>query len=180
MNNQNQNLTSPEIEAKIAEKAKQHAMEDEAGRRAASTPLPGATRDAFAIQPDIKVGSFNVRPFYDIDFEFLSMLEHPLHKMMVNGMKGEKAEDEFFPRGSMVWELAFVFTRSPDDVEAAFKAGGVSGVKNEAKKQFSRFQLAALTQLSQAVIKQMSIYWEPVVAYGVPEKEGEAKHPNPS
>jgi hypothetical protein len=169
-----------DIEQEIAEGVKRQAVEDEAAKRALSTPFPGALRDAFAIQPDIKVGKYNVRPFYDIDFEFLSALEHPLHKLMVNGINGVKVEDNFFPRGPMAWELAFIFTRSIDDVEAAFKKG-IPSVKEEAKKEFSRYQIAALTQLSEAVIRQMSLCWEPVIAYGAPAKEGEeAKQPNPT
>lgn len=167
------------IEEEIQKGVARQRLEDEAAKRALSTPLPGAALDAFAILPDIAVGKYNVRPFYDIDFEFLSALEHPLHKMMVNGMNGVKADDGFFPRGPMAWELAFIFTRTPDEVETAFKKG-IAFVKEQAKSEFSRYQLGALTQLSEAVIKQMSLFWEPVIAYGAPKEGEEAKQSNPT
>ena len=55
---------------------------DEAGRVAVSTPFPGPTRDALALDQSVKVGKWRVRAFQDGDWEVLAALGHPLEKTM--------------------------------------------------------------------------------------------------
>jgi hypothetical protein len=158
------------IESKIAETVARQDMEDKVGMMAATTPLPGPLADAFAPQPDIVIGPFKVRPFYDADFEFLSWLEHPLHRFMLKG-EGE----DFVPRGPMAWELCWLMTRPIEEVEKIFAAGGRKAVSEAARGVMGRLQIAALTALCDAAIRQMTVYWSPVLKYGAAteKKEGE-------
>ena len=162
-----------DFEQQIAETVARHEREDNAGRRAAAEPLPGPLRDAFAIQPNITVGPFSVRPFYDIDFEFLALLQHPLHKMMTAN------EGDFVPRGPHAWELCWIMTRDPDEVEAVVKEGGVDKLRASARKEFGKMRLPALGEISKAIVAQLTGYWSPVMEYGPAKQEGE-QSPNPT
>lgn len=162
-----------DIEQQIAETMARHAVEDAAGRRAAAEPLPGPLHDAFAIQPDIAVGPYKVRPFYDIDFEYLSLLDHPLYKM-ISG-----SDHDFVPRGPHAWELCWIMTRDVDVSEEIIKKLGVAALKDAARKEFGRMRLPALSDINAAIVKQLTIYWSPVIAYGAPAQEGE-QEPNPT
>jgi hypothetical protein len=53
-------------------------LEALAAARAAATPLPGVLVDVFAPAQDVKVGPYSIRPFYDVDFETMQLIEHPL------------------------------------------------------------------------------------------------------
>ena len=160
----NPNLVPDDVRAEVD----RIRVEDDAGRRALAEPLPGPLRDALAIDGAIKVGRWSVRPFYDIDYEFLSMLDHPLYRMMRSAMAGgPEPDDDMTPRGPTAWELAYILTREPDAVEAVIKEGGVAALKENAKREFSRLRkLRELADLTAACVKQMGVYWSPVIAYG--------------
>lgn len=162
------------IDAKIAEQA----AEDSIGLQSAATPFPGATRKAFALCPDIEVGPYKVRPFYDYDIELLGELNHPLHKVIIASMAGKKdSGDEFIPRGKEAWELCWIMTRPIEETDAALEKGGIKEISSEAKKTFRKTQFGDLAAIVEVVLKQMEIYWSPVLGYG-PKIEGE-KSENP-
>lgn len=152
-----------QAEAYIAQKL---SVEPKA-REAAATPLPGPTRDAFAIQDSITVGPYVVRPFVDRDFEILQRLEHPLHKMMMG------ADKDYLPQGLAAWQLAYLMTNPVKEVKKLIREKGITGFNEAAEDAFEELQLAGLTQISEAVLKQMMVYWSPVLEYGAAKKEGE-------
>lgn len=143
------------IEQDLARRGK----EGQVALAAASVPLPGPAADAFTVVPDVPVGPYKVRPFYDIDWEFLKALDHPWYHIMSASLQQQESSVAFVPMGQPVWDLAFVFTNSPDDVEAWFKSEGKDGVQAEARKQFSRLRLPALKALTEAISYQQNIYW---------------------
>lgn len=135
-----------------------------------NTPFPGPMRDAFAIAPEISVGKFKVRPFYEIDFEFLTAIGDPL-KMLVE----QSATDAFEPRGKPVWQICFMFTHDVDEVESLLKQG-IEPFDAAAKKEFcGKFQLAGLMEIIKAVLIQRNNYWSPVIGYGAAPEDGEGK-----
>lgn len=170
-------LTSPEIEAKIAADVAKFKAEDAVAAQAAATPLPGPLRDAFAIQPDIQVGKWSVRPFYDVDVEILQALDHPLHQMMLAGKSGKKADVEFLPRGPHAWQFCWLLTNTPDDAEQAIKDGTLA---DKAKKEFGKLQMGGIVKLCEVALKQMEGYWSTAVGYGAPSKEGDGANPQGS
>lgn len=167
-------LLSPKVEAKVAEIVSEQQHQDRIGKMAAAEPFPGPTRDVFALIPDIPVGPYRIRPFYDYDFEVLSSLKHPLHAMMVEAMGGKESSSlTFEPRGPQVWNLAFLMTRSPDVIDEIVGKGGWDAFRSAAKAEFSRLQIPALTEIVKVIAHQMRIYWSPTLGYGEKTGEGE-------
>lgn len=162
-------------ETEIAETVARQAREDAIGHRAAAEPLPGPLRDAFAIQPRIKVGPYNVRPVVDGDFETLALLEHPVYKIITF----QEKDLEFQPRGQAAWELYWILTRSLDEVDAVLEKSGVAGLRAAAKKEFRALQLPALMELNKAFLAQVKTYWSTAISYGEKVAEGE-QPPDPT
>lgn len=126
---------------------------------AAAVPFPGPAADAFSVVPEVPVGPYKVRPFYDIDWEFLKALDHPWYNAMAASLRAEESNVQFVPMGQPVWDLAYVFTTSPDEVEALFRQGGKDAVQAQSRALFSRLRLNALKALAEAVTYQQTIYW---------------------
>lgn len=154
--------TTPEFQ----ERLKAHALLMDAAARANTIPLPGPLADAFSVAPEIKVGKYTVRPFYDADFEFLQTLNHPLHELMIESQAGGKIDSSKQKRSS-VWELFYIFTHEINDVDALFCQGeeGIKTLKAEARKEFSRLQGPAVVALDAAIGRQMERYWSPCIKY---------------
>ncbi len=168
------------MQEQIQAKLDQQFAEDDAGKKAASTPLPGPAAVAFAIDPNITLHGVSLRPVLDCDFEFLQFLDHPLHKMISAGLRGVEESEQFIPRGPHAWELIFLLSNDPDKIESLIADGKL---KAEAKKAFSRKPMFQIMALANAAITQFNRSWEPVVGFGSPgeKKEEEANgKPNPT
>ena len=148
-------------------------LEDLAAVRAAATAKPGPLADIWSLAPNIKVGQFSIRPFYDLDFEFFQELDHPFAAF---AMGNADAIEGFIPRGPDAWQLIWVMTRPVADVEAVFQSEGAEGVKLAAKREFGVYRLGALAALSEAVMKQLAVYASSVAGYeanDLEEKKGD-------
>jgi hypothetical protein len=168
------NTELPKIPKAIQETMDRQRAEDAAGARAAATPLPGPARDIWKPLPDIIVGPHRIRPFYDIDFEILQHLKHPLYEFMMSALHpktGDSGEEDFMPVGQQGRELALLFTVTPDEAEAMMSQGTFS---DEARARFRRYNAIQLIEITKAVSTQMALYWSPAVAYG-PVKQGEGE-----
>jgi hypothetical protein len=161
-----------EQEKAIRETAARQKLESQAAAIAIATPRPGVLADVFKTQPDIEVGKYKVRPFYDLDFEFLQELGHPFATFAV----GDTREiDEFVPRGPKAWQLFWIMTTPVVEVEALFKSGGVKGVEDASRAEFGQYQLGALFSIYKAVVSQLMIYAKSVVGYSASEFESDEK-----
>ena len=163
-------LTAQQAEA-IKAKAHEHQERMSVVAEANATPMPGALADAFKIAPEIVVGNYRVRPFYDIDFEFLQQLNHPLHEIIVASQAGKPFEKELLPVGQPARELCFIFTREPEVTEELITKGN-GDFAHAAKKEFGRMQFQGMNAILTAIQKQMVAYWGPVIGYGEEETEG--------
>lgn len=179
MSNGIAHLLTPEADAKVASLIWQAAADDAPARRAASEPLPGALRDAFAIPQSIKVGPHTIRPFWDFDFELLTLLDHPLHRIMVAGERGEKTDEQYSIRGPQAWLLAYLFTTPVREVDKIVEECGKDEVTKRAK-EFAFCQLAELLAINKAITVQMRRYWEPVIGHGSEEDANAPANPSPS
>jgi hypothetical protein len=160
-----------ETDQKIQETLKRQQLEDQASLHAAATPLPGPMRDVFAAQPNIIVGKYSVRPFYDLDFEFLQALEHPFANFAV----GDTRElNSFAPRGPKAWQLFHLLTQPVDAVEFQLANQPVEDFKKAAREEFSRYQLGGLFSIYQAVVQQLVTYSSAVVGFA-PNSDEESK-----
>lgn len=173
-------LTGGPTEQLIAEHLKSLSEQDGATRRAIATALPGPLQDAFAPCQDVKCGPYMVRPFYDIDFEWFAMLNHPLDAMFKDAMegRGEAAAEsvtKMLPRGLPAWQAFWIMTHTVDEVEALLsKPEGVEELNRAAKKEFSRLQTKALTALYEAVMIQIQRSNQTAIEYGEAETEAPA------
>lgn len=163
-----------DIEKALAEKAKEHLRKMDAVAQANAVPLPGALRDAFATAPEIEVGPYKIRPFYDADFEFLQELNHPLHEMIVASQAG-KTMDTTNRKRSTFWELFYLFTHPIDEIDSLFARGkeGIAELRSCARKEFSRLQGPAVMALDAAIGKQLERYFDPCIGYEAAPTEGE-------
>lgn len=145
-----------------------------AGKQAMAEPLPGSVRDAFAVSPDIQCGRYTVRPCYDADIEWLSLLGHPLHEMRLRRESSQdgKVENLYEPRGRYAWELFYMLTHPVDEVDELMAKDGLEAFRAAAKKEFSRLQFHGLLKLSEACLAQYARYWDPTLSYG-PASDGE-------
>lgn len=154
----------------LVEKIEQAKQDREIAAQANATPLPGALRDAFSPQQDIVVGKYKVRPFYDLDFEILQMVDHPLARMALGGDKyGEKIQDL---RGQSAWVACWLLTHDVDEVDTIAQ-NGKEAVQKAARKEFGRLQLGGLLEISKAVLEQFGRYFSTVVGLVPSEQEGE-------
>jgi len=159
-----------------AQKLKEHKVLMQANAMASAEALPGPAREAFSPCPDIKVGPYDVRACYDGDIEYLSLLGHPLHEMRLQAQMEKSADipNLYQPTGPMAWQLCWLFTRSLDEIDGVVEKGGLDAFKSAAKKEFSRWGLSELIQLSEACITQYGRYWEPVLSYGPASTDDES------
>jgi hypothetical protein len=152
----------------LLEKIEQAKQDKEIIAQANSVPLPGALRDAFFPQQNIVVGKYVVRPFYDLDFEILQQIDHPLAKMAMGGSKfGDKIQDL---RGQSAWAVCWLLTHSVDEVDE-LSANGPEAVLKASRKEFSRLQLGGLLEISKAVLEQFGRYFSTVVGLVPAETE---------
>lgn len=167
----------PELPPQVRELVEKARREDAAASQALSEPNPGVLRDVFAVQPDIPVGKYRVRPFYDRDHEFLAALNHPLEDMVKSAMQGKDSAVDFLPTGAPAWQLCWIMTRPVKEVSKFVRERGLDALRESAADEFGECQLGALAAICLAVTRQMSTYIRSVVAYGPaagPEEEGAA------
>ena len=165
-----------EAEKYLAEKIRKEKAESEAANRAAIIPLPGPLAEAFSLTPDIEVGKWKVRPFYDVDLELLSHVKHPLCDYLMAGLEGKECETQYIPRGPKAWLAAWIFTRSPEEAEEGIIDGTAEA---KAKAEFGKCQLRALVELNSAIVRQCSGYSQTMIAYAPAKTEGEGEKSPP-
>ncbi len=172
----------------VAERQAQQDAEDGATRIAAGKALPGPTAQAFNPQPEITVGPFKVRPFVDADFETLQILGNPLQEMVSLALAGQKSEvqvEKIIPkvsRGQHAWDICFVQTTPPDEIDEILASGGAAALKKASRKAFgNKYNSMLIVSLVMAAIEQMNKSWSTMLAFGPAEKNGEGASgaPNP-
>lgn len=149
------------LDAQAAQDAK-----DDVTRQAAKRPLPGNARKIFSITPDIKVGPWTVRPFYDGDFDILESLDHPLLRWM-SDKDIESRLKHYKMRGLAAWQLLWLMTTPIGEIEELYDAGTLSEeLKVRPLKTFRRIQQPELQELHAAIFDQVSVYWGAASTYG--------------
>lgn len=111
------------IEEKILETAQEQQLTDDANRRAAATPLPGALADAFlrgAIQVD---ETTFVRRVVASDWPILQWLNSPLYRLILEIQKDEAIREEIPYTDEEEWEMCWQFTHSPKECRALKEKG---------------------------------------------------------
>jgi len=162
-----------------ADKLKEHQLRLTANAMASAEALPGPVRTAFDPCQNIQVGPYSVRPCYDADIEYLSLLSHPLNEMRLQAQASGDGNvpNLYQPQGQPAWQLCYLLTTDIDEIDALFEKGGIEAFKKAAKKKMSRLQLSALVKLSEACIEQYGRFWLPVQEYGPAQIDDDSPEP---
>jgi hypothetical protein len=165
---------SDEIELKIQETVRRQALEDAAGLESAATAFPGPLRDVFALDPDITVGMYRVRPCFDYDLRVLAQLNHPAYNLLLRG--DEKSD--FLPIGPEAAILAWMFTQPVQQLKAAMEHDGPAKCQKQADEMFEFVQPRVLGLLVQAVARQITVSTNARLEYGPAVEEKKAEEAN--
>ena len=164
----------------LAQKLKEQADADAKGLEASATILPGPTRAAFSMVPDIKVGPYKVRRFLDGDLDTLASMEHPFGKIIEKRMAGiDDDSTNWLPRGKWGWILCWMMTRDIDEVDKVIADGGIEAVTEAAKKEFRKSTFGDIGAIALAVIEQFNIYQAPIIGYGPSDEKDEGEKSRP-
>lgn len=158
------------IDDQLAAKVQEAAAEKQVIAKANATPLPGALAEAFSPCQDIEVGEYKVRPFYDLDFEILQMMNHPMamdSSAFFAKLKDSKITDL---RGKDAWLVCWLLTNTPDEVDEVAEKGNVA-IATASKKAFSRKQIGDIFKVQSACIEQFARYFSTVIGLVEADKE---------
>lgn len=167
----NQDHIGADVESKVLQLAADIQERDEAGRRAAAEPLPGAARAAFTLEPDIEVGHYKVRAACDFDLNLLSQLNSKFYDFFMKG-----GDSDTLPTGPDAWDLCYVMTNEPRAVAKLVKERKLQGLRDAAEYEFAFLQLRDLSQIVLAAVRQVALSCETVTAHKAASQgaEGEA------
>ena len=156
----------------LVEKAKQKLETDSAADKAALTALPGSLREIWKKPESIKVKlpskEYQVRPFYDADFEYLQSFEHPICEFLIGGTKfGEEIKDL---RGKHAWIIYWMLTRSiKESCETCDK--GKEEILKLAREEFGQMQIGELMLIAKPVFEQVGVYISSMVLLSPADEE---------
>lgn len=156
------------IDEQAREAVAQANRENEAGYEAATVAFPGATADVFALDPDIKVGSYRVRPCYDYDLRVLELNNHPVYKRIMARALGLQVNENavpFMPMDSNGHLLAWLFTTDVKEAKARIQAEGYAAVVKAADEQFEFCQPKVCIALCGAAADQIAKGMESRLSY---------------
>lgn len=157
-----------------ADRVEEIQAKREAVKEANAVPFPGALKDAFDIAPEIIVGDYRIRPFYDGDYDILASLENPLASAMAEVMERKDSKTDYLPRGQTAWEICYLFTNPIEQALDEIKSGTF---KENAKQKFFKLRIAGLVAIHEAVMKQLAAYWSTAVGYeSIEDDEGVKKN----
>jgi hypothetical protein len=131
---------------------------------ASAVPLPGPLRKAFAFDQDIEVGPVKIRPFFDMDWEILTTLNHPIKDLRGGGKSG------YEPSGPQARLAAWLFSHPIRGVVSEIKKGK-DHLQALADDQFMETQMQEHLEISTAIFEQLKRYWEPAIRFA-------AEHPD--
>lgn len=142
-------------------------------QQANATPLPGPLRNAFAIKESIDVGPYKIRPIVDRDFEYLQLLDSPLHYQL----EGKEIDMINLIRGQKAWDLCYIFTHPFKEIKGVLKGdGGENKLHELAGNEFEEMDIAKMMEVLAAIFRQIEIYWEPVISFKSSEMDDSKKN----
>lgn len=160
------------LDDQAREASRQAGLEDEAGFQAAIEPFPGSTADIFALDPDIRVGSYRVRPCYDSDLRVLKLNKHPVYDIVMSRvLTGEPSTQRFLPSDPEGHFLAWLFTTDRRVALDRIKADGYAKAVEDADEAFMDCQPKVCIELCGAAADQIGKGMQSRLSYR-PTKSG--------
>lgn len=143
------------IEKIILDKGQEIQLTEDANRRAAATPLPGALADAFLTDSIQVSDNLFVRRVVASDWSILQWLDSPIYKMILEVQKDEKIRESVSYTDDEEWEMVWQFTHSPKDVRS-LKAKGREVFKETCASDIGdSYSLVVTKKAVEAISKQI-------------------------
>lgn len=151
--------------------SREAALEEDARRRAAADPLPGALNDAF-LQDAIQIGpNIYVRRVVASDWLVFKWLNSPIFQAMLELQKDEKLREEVQFTEQEQYEMAWQFTHTPKQVRALM-AKGRDKFREECQEFADELDFALLPAAIEALVRQIIRSFSTSQQYG---EEGDLK-----
>lgn len=140
--------------------------------QAQATPLPGPLKNAFALKESIDVGPYQVRAIVDRDFEYLQLMDNPLHYQMT----GKEFDMMKMVRGQNAYDICFMFTHPFKEVKGILKSGGIKEFQEKSGEEFDSLDLGQMLEIIKGIYAQLERYWEPVIGHQAPGEDNSKKN----
>lgn len=172
-------METGELEPELQDKAVEANLRDEANRRAAATPLPGALADAFLTDAIQITDNLFVRRVVASDWSILQWLDSPIYKMILEVQKEDALREEVTYTDEEEWEMVWQFTHAPKDVRA-LKAKGREVFKETCANEIGdAYSLVVTKKVVEAISKQILSSFDTKIGFASSEEGGDSKKKNP-
>jgi hypothetical protein len=163
-----------ELESQIVEKAGEHQLIEDARRRAAATPLPGALSEAFLNDAIQVADNLFVRRIVASDWKVLQALGSPIYKLILELQKDESIREDISYTDEEEWEMCWQFTHNPKECRELL-AKGKDGFRAEAVALGDTLTLPTMKSIVAAVRKHLFDSYLTKVQFGNEETTAEKK-----
>jgi hypothetical protein len=164
-----------EIDDQILATAQEQQLTDDANRRAAVTPLPGALSEAFlndAIQ--VADGLF-VRRVVASDWPILQWLDSPIYKMVLEIQKDESIRESVTYSDEEEWEMCWQFTHTPKQVRELKNKGRDVFRQTAIDEMGDAYSLTTTKKAVEAISQQIIKSFDTKISFGSPDSDDSKK-----
>lgn len=153
------------IDPQIIEKSREFALSQEASKRAAADPLPGALSEAFLTDAIDCGHGLKVRRLVASDWIILKWLNSPLYRGVLESQKPVEIREDIGYEDFEGYEMVWQFTHTPA-VNRALMAKGREVYKTTAFEDIGdTHSLETLSNAIEAIGKQVAASLETKVAF---------------
>lgn len=154
----------------IEDKAREIALEQEANKRAAATPLPGALSEAFLSDAIDCGGGLFVRRIVASDWVILQWLDSPMYRMTLEVQKDESIREDVKYTPDEGYEMIWQFTHTPQQ-NRDLKDLGRKAYTDVAIVIQDTFNATILSNAIKAIGKQIVASFETKVIFDTEESK---------
>lgn len=147
------------------------ALTEEARKRAAATPLPGALSDAFLAGAIKVTDNLSIRRIVASDWAILQWLDSPIHKLILEIQKEESIREEVVYSNEEEWEMIWQFTHEPKAIRD-LKSKGREAFKETCITEIGdKFELTTTKKSVEAISAQIVKSFETKIDYGTEDSK---------
>ena len=146
-------------------------LTEEARKRAAATPLPGALSEAFLADAIKVTDELYVRRIVASDWGILQWLDSPIHKLILEIQKDEKIREAVNYTDEEEWEMVWQFTHEPKEIRALKVKGREVFKETCANEIGDKYALNVTKMAVEAISEQIIKSFETKIDYGTAESK---------
>jgi len=158
----------------LDEQAQELELKEQANRRAAATPLPGALADAFLTDAIQVTDNMFVRRIVASDWKILQALGSPIYKLILELQKDAALREDISYTDEEEWEMCWQFTHNPKECRELL-AKGKDAFRSEAVALGDTLTLPVMKSIVAAVRKHLFDSYLTKVNFGSEETPAEKK-----